>query len=184
MVFAAGDIHAAPNMFSPDWGENGSRFWGLTAAVRTGNLDQTLESILLAKDARVSNLDDARLLFSASLLRDVVRAGGRVWVRADVLQGWGQEVVWKSLSQITATLANTEYHVATAWQNNEPIPADRLVYNGVSGNPEASDIQKRRRYEGHLRVHRPCLRSKYLWLPGMEDELPQSKECVNCEVTQ
>jgi hypothetical protein len=103
MVFAAGDIHAAPNMFSPDWGENGSRFWELTAAVRTGNLDQTLESILLAKDARVSNLDDARLLFSASLLRDVVRAGGRVWVRADVLQGWGQEVVWKSLSQITAT---------------------------------------------------------------------------------
>ena len=44
-----------------------------------------------------------------------------------------KKLYWKSLSQFTATVANTEYHVATAWQNNEPIPADRLVYNGVSG---------------------------------------------------
>ncbi len=45
--------------------------------------------------------------------------------------GWGQEkLYWKSLSQFTATVANTEYHVTTAWQNN-----------GVSGNSEASDVQ-------------------------------------------
>ena len=89
MVFAAGYSHAAPNRFSPDWGENSSRFWELTAAARTGNLDEALESILSAKDNRVSNLDDARLLFSASLLKDVVRAGGSVWVRdSRLLVSW------------------------------------------------------------------------------------------------
>ena len=78
----------------------------------------------------------------------------------------GQEVVLEVLSQFTATVPNTEYHVATAWQNN-----------GVSGYPEASDIQNAAAdLTAFACSSRPCLRSKSMASPH-EDVLPQSKEC-------
>jgi hypothetical protein len=51
------------------------------AFARAGELTDALESILQDTGLQKSDLDDARLLFSASLLRDIMRAGGRVWVR-------------------------------------------------------------------------------------------------------
>ena len=44
--------------------------------------------------------------------------------------GWGQEVVLEVTIPIHGHRGQYRVHVATAWQNN-----------GVSGNPEASDIQ-------------------------------------------
>ena len=79
----------APSVFSPDLGDNNARIWEFTAAAQSGKLDVVLDSILRGAGKEEVSLDDARLLFSASILRDVLRAGGRVWVRdSRLLVAW------------------------------------------------------------------------------------------------
>jgi hypothetical protein len=56
-----------------------------------------------------------------------------------------EKLYWKILSQFTATGTNPGYHVGTALQNKEQIPANRLAYDRVTENAETSDIEKRRR---------------------------------------
>src|SRR5689334_18111318 len=70
-----------PITFAPDWGANCVKLWDLMAAIRAGTLHEFLEALLASKDLNTSNFDDARTLFCASLLRDVLRAGGRIWAR-------------------------------------------------------------------------------------------------------
>ena len=76
-------------MFAPDWGKNGNRIWELTTAAQTGELSNSLELMLTTSKIEKANLDDARLQFSASLLKDIIRAGGHVWVRdSRLLVSW------------------------------------------------------------------------------------------------
>jgi hypothetical protein len=70
--------------FAPDWGAYRHRLWDLVSAATDGSLmqvlDEALDSTTQLSMAEVP-LDLAKLQFSLSVLRDVLRAGGKVRVR-------------------------------------------------------------------------------------------------------
>lgn len=70
-----------PWEFMPDWGHEGRRLWDVIAAAQAGELEATLDAAIAGDEERGGGRDSLRVLFSLSLLRDVLRAGGSVWVR-------------------------------------------------------------------------------------------------------
>lgn len=71
----------APCLFAPIWGKHASLLWQLVAATQAGELLPTLDSLLSESAIGDADADYVRVLFSLSLLRDVVRAGGSAVVR-------------------------------------------------------------------------------------------------------
>src|SRR5262245_64966658 len=79
----------SPSVFAPDLGKYANRLWQLTSAAKAGELGSVLDKLLEGEFGEPESLDSARLQFSASLLKDVLRAGGRVWVRdSRILVAW------------------------------------------------------------------------------------------------
>src|SRR5262245_46495595 len=78
-----------PSIFAPDLGRHSNRLWEVIAAVKRSELHLALDEILNAENISSAGLDDARLQFCASLLADILRAGGAVWVRdSRLLVSW------------------------------------------------------------------------------------------------
>lgn len=74
--------------FAPDLGKYANRLWQIASAAKSQELPALLERFL-ASEEEPNNLDAARLKFSASLLKDVLRAGGRISVRdSRILVSW------------------------------------------------------------------------------------------------
>jgi hypothetical protein len=72
----------APFLFCPDWGAETWHLWKLVSAARVGELPDTLEALLRAAPAIESlSEDQLKVAFSTSLLSDILRAGGKAWVR-------------------------------------------------------------------------------------------------------
>jgi|GEM_PF-1675225 len=71
----------APCLFAPDWGRHASLLWQLVAATQAGELLPTVDSLLSDSAIGKAKPDYTRVLFSLSLLRDVLRAGGYAVVR-------------------------------------------------------------------------------------------------------
>jgi hypothetical protein len=70
-----------PCLFAPEWGEKSRVLWQLIAAVQAGELLPTIESLLSGIPATGAGQDVLSLGFSLALLRDILRAGGTVFVR-------------------------------------------------------------------------------------------------------
>jgi hypothetical protein len=89
LTIAKARVPATPSLFAPDWGQRSNRIWEFITAAKKDELAIALDEILDSPASATASFDDLRLQFSASLLRDVLRAGGRVWVRdSRLLVSW------------------------------------------------------------------------------------------------
>lgn len=69
-----------PIPFSPDLGSEDWRLWQLIAAARADELRDTVEG-MIAEVAIDPKGDERKLAFALALLADILRAGGKYWVR-------------------------------------------------------------------------------------------------------
>src|SRR5262245_11376861 len=68
-----------PYLFAPNWGNQTRKLWSVVAATQDGSLLATLDQLLV--DPIETEQESARVQFSLSLLRDVIKSGGTAWVR-------------------------------------------------------------------------------------------------------
>ena len=88
MITATNAVGSA-SPFSPDWGAYGARIWDLADAIESGSVEKDLQEILNSEGVLQTHPDGVKLLFSASLLSDVLKAGGRVWLRdSRIMMTW------------------------------------------------------------------------------------------------